>query len=517
MPLASFKKKKFIEKDEGVKFYLVHRSQKDPLYLDEKLGDHCLVPVDEDTSEDLCNMVNGISLDKDGKRIGPGGRISKEDQINEEKKFGIYFEDGYNYLQHLKEVNDDDIAHLEKPTGFQVGCVTIKDDEDDQIVAGSSNTSVSGGPERRKLQLPSSVFASKFEEEVGYFNQAAPDHDPKVNWDPEIVKFLDDSDEELEFDNDIEDDFFVQANSSKMDKTLEEDEDEDDGSDVSSGDGFSDPEDFEESKSVREFDAKSRFSTYSMTSSVIRRNEKLKYVDEHFETIFAQYDDDQIGSLDTEDIDGYRTIKSCSALEQALATFEESNKFIAYDNNKPGCKPPILSRKLLPTLPELSEIPCKNDDDEDTLTGSDDDGTDETNADSDGNEGYEFVRFTAKNDRDDRQDCESIISTYSTLYNRPAVIKEQKAEPLIKLSAKTGLPLGVLPDKAKSKNQMDKIEHKITRILPEIPDRKRDETKEERKERKKIVKEHRAERRVEKNQHKGLQAREGQSAHTHCQ
>ena len=45
---------------------------------------------------------------------------------------------------------------------------------------------------------------------------------------------------------------------------------------------------------------------------------------------------------------------------------------------------------------------------------------------------------------------------------------------------------------------MDKIEHKITRILPEIPNRSKDETKEERKERKQMVKEHRRERRVEK-------------------
>ena len=42
------RKKKFIEKNEGVKFHLVHRSQRDPLYLDETLGDHVLMPVDPD-------------------------------------------------------------------------------------------------------------------------------------------------------------------------------------------------------------------------------------------------------------------------------------------------------------------------------------------------------------------------------------------------------------------------------------------------------------------------------------
>jgi protein LTV1 len=45
---------------------------------------------------------------------------------------------------------------------------------------------------------------------------------------------------------------------------------------------------------------------------------------------------------------------------------------------------------------------------------------------------------------------------------------------------------------------MDIIEHKICRILPEVPARAKDETKEERKARKQMVKEHRRERRVEK-------------------
>jgi protein LTV1 len=42
-----------------------------------------------------------------------------------------------------------------------------------------------------------------------------------------------------------------------------------------------------------------------MTSSVIRRNEKLKLLDEQFDSIYSEYDDDQIGALDTEEIDGF--------------------------------------------------------------------------------------------------------------------------------------------------------------------------------------------------------------------
>lgn len=76
-----------------------------------------------------------------------------------------------------------------------------------------------------------------------------------------------------------------------------------------------------ESKSVREFENKSRFSQYSMSSSVIRRNEGLRMLDEQFEKLFAQYDDDQVGALDTEDIEGYRA--QDEVLNAALEEFSK--------------------------------------------------------------------------------------------------------------------------------------------------------------------------------------------------
>lgn len=109
----------------------------------------------------------------------------------------------------------------------------------------------------------------------------------------------------------------------------------------------------------------------------------------------------------------------------------------------------------------------------------------------------ELLRFAKKREKDDRLDCESIISTYSTIYNHPKMISDSNAQ--IKLSKKTGLPLGVLSEKDKTKRELEKIEHNIVRVLPDLP-LKRDpnETKEEKKERKQAVKLHRKERRVEK-------------------
>lgn len=65
----------------------------------------------------------------------------------EQKKYGIYFDDDYDYLQHLRDVN----------------CVTV----DWEPVERLSSQATS-------LKLPSSVFASQVEEDVGLLNRAAP-------------------------------------------------------------------------------------------------------------------------------------------------------------------------------------------------------------------------------------------------------------------------------------------------------------------------------------------------------
>ncbi|XP_016118834.1 protein LTV1 homolog [Sinocyclocheilus grahami] len=127
------------------------------------------------------------------------------------------------------------------------------------------------------IKLPSSVFASEFEEEVGLLNKAAPVSGPRLDMDPDIVAALD---EDFDFDNPenmLEDDFIIKAN------------------DVM-GDGefmFADCE------------TKSRFTEYSLTSSVLRRNEQLTLLDDRFEKFYEQFDDDEIGALDNAELEGY--------------------------------------------------------------------------------------------------------------------------------------------------------------------------------------------------------------------
>lgn len=448
------KKKKFIEKGEGVKFYLVHRSQKDPLYLDENLGERVLMPADDNPDTKLLKSINGLNL-------GKSSQVDRSEQrfkrIEEQHKYGIYYDDGYDYLQHLRDADQQDRVELE-PEMLKVGSVLIKNNEEES--------------EKPILQLPSSVFASKFEEDVGYFNQAAPDHDPKIDWDPDIVKILDE-DPDVEYTDDFDDEFFVKANQEEQDvgEENQEEDDEEDDKDEENYDS-DDLNEESETESVENFETKSRFSNYSMTSSVIRRNEALTQLDEHFEKFFAQYDEDQIGALDTEEIDGYRT--NDDVIEMAL---QEFNRYV--EKNKYQTEKVSRKSKLAVLAEEESN-----------------DESDHEQSQDENNNDYDIVHYCHKKDKQDRFDCESIISTYSNLYNHPSVISEKREK--IALSKKNGLPLGVFVEKSKTQKELDRIDHKITRILPEVPKRTKDESKEEKKARKQAVKEHRRERRVEK-------------------
>uniref|UniRef100_A0A672KHJ6 Protein LTV1 homolog n=1 Tax=Sinocyclocheilus grahami TaxID=75366 RepID=A0A672KHJ6_SINGR len=130
------------------------------------------------------------------------------------------------------------------------------------------------------IKLPSSVFASEFEEEVGLLNKAAPVSGPRLDMDPDIVAALD---EDFDFDNPenmLEDDFIIKANDFM----------------------FADCE------------TKSRFTEYSLTSSVLRRNEQLTLLDDRFEKFYEQFDDDEIGALDNAELEGYIEPDMCRCL-----------------------------------------------------------------------------------------------------------------------------------------------------------------------------------------------------------
>ncbi|XP_028165493.1 protein LTV1 homolog [Ostrinia furnacalis] len=217
MPKA---KKKFIDRKKAVTFNLVHRSQRDPLAADESAPQRVLVPV---------NAAVPPRKEKDPD-------LTPEQRKEEQQKYGIFFDDDYNYLQHLKDTREVTMVMQpktvhkrrpkavtsENPEDFDV------DDEDDEekpakAVAGT-------------LQLPSSVFASEVEEDVGLLNKAAT-QGLCLELDPEVVAALDEDFDFEDPDNQLEDNFIELAMGEGGDDDFDgEDEDDEDGDSVSDGD-----------------------------------------------------------------------------------------------------------------------------------------------------------------------------------------------------------------------------------------------------------------------------------------
>lgn len=128
------KKRPFIDKKKAITFRLVNRSQQDPLITDEKAPQHVLVPVNDNKA--------GTSSNSSDIQLPP------EKRRKEQQKFGVFFDDDYDYLQHLREPGKDQVFWEEIPHKH----------------ADEKN--------KPKIQLPSSVFASGFEENEGMLNKA---------------------------------------------------------------------------------------------------------------------------------------------------------------------------------------------------------------------------------------------------------------------------------------------------------------------------------------------------------
>lgn len=406
------RKKKFINKKEAVTFHLVHRSQKDPLQASEEASKHVLVPE------------------------------GREKRLEEQRKYGVFFDDEYDYMQHLKEVDE----------AFEL----VQDDRCEKK------------PDREPtLRLPSSVFASKVEKEVGLLNEAVPIRGPRPDWDPDIVEALDDDFDVDDPDNQLEDDFILKAN-----KPVSSDEENEDGSDadkvsIASDEANMSDDDFDEDfrygdHQFMDEETKSRFTNYSMSSSIIRRSEGLTLLDDRFEKVFEGYDDSEIGALDQEDIDG--SIRQGSeVLNKILDEFEEKQRKI-----------------------KLEEIVDSKEDADVDLVSEESDESD-----------TEMVRMVIEEPQD-KWDCESILSTYSNLYNHPKLITEPKKEKEIKLKGKHNLPEESIATRGLTQKQITDDLLAKERSDKASTYRPKGETAVERADRKKAIKEERRERRQEK-------------------
>ncbi|EGG22698.1 hypothetical protein DFA_04828 [Cavenderia fasciculata] len=182
-----------------------------------------------------------------------------------------------------------------------------------------------------------------------------------------------------------------------------------------------------------------------------------RHVDEEleadFEAALEEYDDDEIGELDR---DVARGQFSTDQYEQVFDEFMDEYK----KNHTPFIDQLIQLKREDPTiaLTAQEKIEILERDWESSSSEDEDEG-------------------------EDREvwDCETILTTYTNIYNHPSTIREEGIKK-IQLSKKTGIPLGVLPTRTRE------IEEEEERINYGEAIEK-DESKEDKKERKKAVKE----------------------------
>ena len=344
-------RRRFIDKKKSVTFHLLHRSQRDPLAADSSAPQRVLAEA-EDSSAD-----------------------TKLSQREQQIKYGVYFDDDYNYLQHIKPARKQDVVWIESATTARkkrrrTGAAPPEEEEAAGASAGSS-----AGP---SLQLPSSVFASHVEEEVGLLNKAAPNYGPPAPIESELADVMDD-DYTPGSDDELEDNFFELAGGLATDSEGEEEIEVE----VSDDDEFVDSDQFDEDEAYDALNrpqAKSVFTEYSTTSQGVLSTVAMEALNERFENFMGQYEDLEVGGLETEEIAGALDPNS-DRLLQLAAEYEKAKE-------KPTIEKEMTTREY----------------------GEDDDKDD-------------MVNITVyENMKEDRMDCESILSTYSNTRNRPKLI-----------------------------------------------------------------------------------------------
>jgi len=450
MPKAKSKKKKFIDpKNEQTQtFAVIHRSQKDPLAADSDAPQRILQPLESKAE----------------------GKKSKE----EERELGVFYDDEYDYLQHMKTRDE-----------------FLSDNVLDEFTLEASAPTVK--PARHPIsnvKLPDVVFASKDQEEVGLLNKAAKSSGPLLDWDPDIVETLDDEfkhetvytlkDEDMEEDDNDEFGLDAILNQAKLER--DEDDDSDDYSDYDSdealdqvpsldGGNFSDEE------------TKSKFTAYSMSSSVIRRNNGLTNLDDQFDKFFDNYEEDEVGGCELDELEGVKSENS-DPMKLLLAQH-------AIDRVKSEPHDVSLRKDMMGFI---DEAVIENIFDQKELIEAE------------------------EVEPEDRFDCESILTTYSTLYNHPKMISEPSIKP-IRINPKTGIPKDVLGKTgpgltSAALKQLDRENDRFESLqnncqndvetmtlasrVSELSFRNKHESQEEKKARKLAVKEFRKERRVER-------------------
>merc|ERR1719205_519927 len=250
--------------------------------------------------------------------------------------------------------------------------------------------------------LPSTVFATDAEEEeVGLLNKAARTTGLDLSLDPDIVAAMDDAKNvgDGDSEDEMDDDFITQLMGEGDGSCEEDDGSYEEGSDMDSdfGGGRSEDEEDDEVPSLQSWSGEetaTKFTNYSMSSSCIRRNAQLTLQDDKFERFFDQYSDGEEGALEGEDIEGTIDEES-QRMENLLAEHKEEKRTARQQLEREEEREREVIRRVLEQ--------------------------------EDADEEMEKIVLPADAEAKREQwDAETILTTYSTLYNHPKLISEPK-------------------------------------------------------------------------------------------
>jgi len=414
-PQSSTSKSKRVSFQKGERIVLSERSLRDPVSLDNEASQH--VPIDLD-------------------QITTKKKTAKEKSY--EKFLGVEFDDDTDYLQFMK-ANPDEIEK-EQP-----GFMTIED--------------------VHNMQLGKDIMGDYVDPEVAFMleDEFDDEKDEFVNDKYAVVqtmKDLEKSEEKKEKGGDI-DDMFGDLMTGNADVESEEDDfgDLEHTSEntkimdwMSEKSSMPKPksnlkqrnimqipedheiEDFEGSEGeFDDFDKKTTFTQYSMSSSVMKRSEHLTQIDDTFESVVETlYRDEDVGDLEFEAEEIYN--EGCSEELNENAVY----RLLNIHNDQVMENSPVygeafdpeahqkkdLIRKTLDLASRQKEVPDNYDPGEDLIN--------------------EMEKGRAPKLE---FDCESILSTKSNVYNRPKYVDESKTllknQKTAKIQLnKMGLPMG---------------------------------------------------------------------------
>ncbi|KAG6851363.1 hypothetical protein H0H93_005761 [Arthromyces matolae] len=507
-------KSKSIFRQPGVKhFQLVHRSQRDPLIHDPDASKHVLKPVERENLKKGKSRAELEAILPDSQTND--GRLN----VGEAANYGIYYDDTeYDYMQHLRTVGvqEDGVDSIlvEAPTSSK----------------GTKAANKSSGIELR--DLPEGVLASKSELPRTYeTQQAVPESISgfQPDMDPHLRQTLEALEDDAFVNDDLEDDFFAdlvgggeRSSDEEVDYEFEEDGHESSSTSIQDDDESGWEQRFAQFKQARNtmhtesddgYDESeggdtigtlpaisviggkkrrkgtSDASGYSMSSSSMYRNEALQTLDERFDQmILKQYAED-------EDEDEDESISSADENEAPeLITSREDfesmmNEFLNdYE---------ILGRKMKPKL--AGDTGAEKLDTIRRALGQDYRVRIDDHASDNDDEDDDILMPLDIDDKKDRWDCETVLTTYSNLENHPRLVRarDPKPVPKIALDPKTGIPT-ILDHRQKVQRNKVQSEADTPGVVHQTIARPRDESKEDKKARKASVKAERQARRVEK-------------------